>query len=61
MYDNQYDAKLYYTIKTQNRLFAYEFLYHIVHYCKSNKNLLSANFQSELTSARIDKFSTKMC
>jgi hypothetical protein len=27
----------------------------------SNNNLLSANFRSDLTSARIDKFSTKLC
>ncbi len=65
MYDNQYDRKIIratgITIKTQNRLFAYEYVQHIVHYCISNKNLRSANFRSDLTSARIDKFSTKIC
>jgi hypothetical protein len=65
MYDNQYDRGIIWatgiTIKTQNRLFAYEYLYHVVLYCISNKKLLSANFRSDLTSARIDKFSTKMC
>jgi hypothetical protein len=65
MYNNQYDCKIIratgITIKTQNRLIAYEYLYYIVHYCISNKNLLSANFRSNLTSARIVKFSTKMC
>ncbi len=65
MYDNQYDREIIratgITIKTQNRLFAYEYVQHIVHYCISNKNLLSADFRSDLTSARIDNFSTKMC
>ncbi len=65
MYDNQYDREIILatgiTIKTQNRLFAYEYVQHIVHYCTSNKILLSANFRRDLTSARRDKFSTKMC
>ncbi len=65
MYNNQYDREIIRangtTIKTRNRLFAYEYVQHIVHFCISNKNLLSANFRSDLTSARIDKFSTKMC
>jgi hypothetical protein len=58
MHNNQYDREIIWatgiTIKTQNRLFAYECLYEIVYYCISNKKLLSANFQSDLTSARID-------
>ncbi len=66
MYDNQeYDHNIIratgITIKTQNRLFAYEYLQHVVLYCISNKKLLSANFRSDIISARIDKFSTKMC
>ncbi len=65
MYDSQYDHEIIQatgiTIKTQNRLFAYEFVQRIVHFCINNKILLSANFRSDLTSARIDKFSTKMC
>ena len=65
MYNNQYEREIVratgIAIKTQKRLFAYEYLYHIVHYCISNKNLLSAYFRRDLTSTRIDKFSTKMC
>ncbi len=65
MQDNQYDREIIRAtgilIRTQNRLFTYDYMQHIVHYCMSNKNLLSANFRSDLTSARIDKFSTKMC
>ena len=65
MYDNQYDREIIWaigiTIKTQNRLFAYEYVQQIVHYCLSNINLLRANFRRDLTSARIDKLSTKMC
>ncbi len=65
MYDNQYDRKIMratgITIKTQDGRFAHEYVYRIVHYCISNKNLLSANFRRDSTSARIDTFSTKMC
>ncbi len=65
MYDNQYDREIIratgITIKTQNRPFAYEYVQQIVYFCISNKNFLSANFRSELPSARIDKFSIKMC
>ncbi len=48
------------TIKTQKGFYSMSIvsLWCII---KSNKNLLSANFQSDLTSARTDKFSTKMC
>ena len=65
MHNNQYDREIIratgISIKTQNRLFAYKYLYHVVHFCISNKNFLSANFRSDLTSARIVVFSTKMC
>ncbi len=51
MYDNQYDREIIqgtgFTIKTQNRLFAYEYVQQILHYCISNINLLSANFRRD--------------
>ena len=65
MYDNQYDRKIIRAtgnaIKYQKKLFVYEYLQHIVHYCISNKNLLSASFWSNGSSTRMDKISTKMC
>ncbi len=65
MYDNQYDREIIrvtgIAIKSQKRLFVYDYLQHIVHYYISNKNLLSANFWSNPISARMDKISTKMC
>ena len=46
MYDNQYDREINpateNAIKTQKRLFVYEFLQHVVHYFISNKILHSA-------------------
>ena len=64
MYDNQYDREIIratgIATRTLIRTLAYENLQLIVHYCISNINLLSANFRSDLTSARTDKFSTKM-
>jgi hypothetical protein len=63
MYDNQYDREIIrftgIATKSQKRLFIYEYLWHIVHYCISNKNLLSANFWSDPISAKMDKSSTK--
>jgi hypothetical protein len=65
MYDNQYDREIIrvtvIATKSQKRLFIYEYLWHIVHYCTSNKNLLSANFWSDPISGKMDKISTKMC
>ncbi len=65
MYNKQYDREIIratgITIKTQKRLFVNEYCQLMVHYCISNKNLLSATYGSNLTSARIDKFTNKMC
>ncbi len=65
MYDNQYDRKIIRAtenaIKSQKRLFVYEYLQHIVHYCISNKHLLSASFWSDGINARMDKFITRNC
>jgi hypothetical protein len=64
LYDNQYDRKFFrvtgIAAKSQKRPFIFEHLQHIVHYCISNKNLLSANFWSDPISAKIAKISTKM-
>jgi hypothetical protein len=58
-------AKLFGLLELQQNLkkdfFIYEYLWHIVRYCTSNKNLLSANFWSDPISAKMDKISTKMC
>jgi hypothetical protein len=65
MYDNQYDREIIrvtgIATKSQIRLFVNEHLWHIVHYCISNTNLLSANFWSDPSSAKTDKISTNMC
>ncbi len=65
MYDNQYYRKIILVTgiatKYQKRLFIYEYLWHIVHYCINNKKLLSANFWSDPISAKMNKISTKMC
>ena len=65
MYNNQYDREIIrvtgIAIKSQIRLFVYEYFMHIVHFYTSNKNLLRANFWSNPISARMDKISTKMC
>ena len=65
MYDNQYEREIIQVTgiatKSQKRLSVYEYLWHIVHYCISNQNLLSANFWSNPMSARMDKISAKMC
>jgi hypothetical protein len=49
MYDNQYYREIIWVTgiatKSQKRLFINEHLWHIVHYCISNKNLLSGAIQ----------------
>ena len=64
MYDNQYDHEIIIWVtgiakKSQKRLCVDEYLQHIVHYCVSNKNLLSANFWSDPISAKMVKLVLK--